>query len=362
MAFFRCVPPSPGGGGGGADDYYVSVNNNGVIEYPPLISTVTTGDGLFYQAKDFNMPVKFGNRWAGYPQAFYCCYNFNSPVEIEPFDWNYALNGAGNTKRNMTVYNRGLSFASMFHSCQNFNLPMDLNNYIGISNYASMFFSCYKFNQPMYVPVEFTNNEILNVVSITAASMFASCRELNSRIVIKNVDGGSPRGTTRLMYTLTGLFQLSYNFNQPFYIDARNVNNVMADNMFQNCNHMKQPLLFEFHNIRNIVAMRNMFLNAKSYPTDIVFNFTNVPEWNVQRFFNNAYYPTTAGLNYRVNIYTSDVESFKTFPWIAMASESWYAVTNGYRLGTSGNIYLLNNVSDGVNKFWEYYNNFYNIT
>lgn len=362
MPFYRCMPPSSGGGGGGGDygdlvNQYVTINNNGNIEFPPMAFNMGAVDGLFTHATKFNLPVRFGNRAPLYKYAFFNCQNFNSPVTIDPIDVETVY---GNNPANHNMYSlwRGFDAMNMFYLCYNFNQPIDLTNLQSIYMFTSMFFGCKNFNQPVNVPTALVHNQYINQQVKGIASMFAACSNLNSRIILENADGG---GQTASQLSAARLFQSCYNFNQPFYLVANNFNVVTFDSGFEACNNMRQPVLFELHGIKQWVNFRNVFLNCKCYPPDIIFNFSNVNAFNTVRILNNAYYSSKSP---RLNVYTSNVELFKNLPWTETSGGSaFYPTTNGYRgPGTDGNLFLLNNVSDGVNKFWDYYNNFYNIT
>lgn len=343
-----------GGGGGGVDETLVTYNVNGTLKMPPYIGIAASDSGLFYGANNFNYPVRFGNHacFALY-RAFELCNSLNSEIIIDEPDWEWFQTQSANEIRKFTFPNKGVEVNLLFNSCKNFNRPFELRPWM--RNPVAVFQGCSIYNYPVNIPDPISNSYINTIgFGVPCASMFSGAWAFNSRV-------NFPRNNVIGNIGVQSMFQSTNLFNQPIYIKCAN-GRIFLDSMFQHAQNFRDMILIDFTNETGLITMNTMFNNAKARATDIILNYTNTTAMIVRGVnICRNYYKYE---NKRINIYVKDPALFTALAWenYGAASTSYFAATtNGY-YNASMNVYILTNVSDGVNKFWDHYNTLYGIT
>lgn len=335
MAFFRCMPPASSGGGGGEVEPDIILGSNNI--YLPSVTTVNKTK--INWSSEINEPVIISNKVASCESMFNGWSTFNSPVTFS------------NSWDNIVIPRR--SYSNMFYGCAAFNQPIDVPNHKVPTDFSSMFYGCTALN----ANINLTDTEGVS----SFENVFFDCITLNKRLNFGNICNSSGGLSARNMF---------YNcraFNQPLYFNCNNLGLVTFDNAFINTREMYSPVLITATNVR-ILYMRKMLNNSKGI-SDLILNITTNNTSNNAHLFMIDFNDMLGGRlssqqPNRINIYTPFIADMITnnnaTHFINGYNLTWTTMTNGY-YNISQNLYLYTNVSDGVNKFWDYYNNFYNI-
>lgn len=308
MPFYRCSMPSSSGGGGGgsADDYVKITHTNGDTMYPKI------NTGSLYKAGITSGTFKdihIGN-------SIYSCYLMFDKVIFT-------------CEESVIIPDSVVDTSYMFNSTRYFNAPVTIGN--NVTNVSAMFYGANGFNQPVHLPDSVT----------FAPMMFYASNSFNSKVTFGN-----------RIYNIAQMFAVTSVFNKPFIIPTTNYtgNNITAASILQSANNFNSPILIEEPNIAISYGLRH----DKNFGSNIIFNASTlaIAQTNVRALFNN----TNASI--RKNIYAYNLTPFMgttTSNSLTNLAMTWTATTNGY-YNASHNIYLLNNVSDALNDFWNVYN------
>ena len=425
MAFFRCMPPASSGGGGGDSSYGVQIDYgngeylnfqylyfarlpiygstfnspvkiakdvislNGIVMgcaglnspvtfdtpeddynyYQNMYNDIATktgvaltaggmavigdGSGMFTGCSVFNQPISLDNRFRNMAYMFNNCQAFNQPVKIP--------------KSAITV-------SAMFYNCIVFNSIVDFSECDsrngGQLNYMSaMFSNCQNFNQPVNLPLipsyDYAPSPGGSGNVAAYQSIFYNCTNFNSKfsLKVKNMFTGN----------FSGFMKNCTNYNIPLYIDGSESDRLFLDDAFTYMCNFRQPMLIEFNPGGPTFTARNMFNRLTTStpmnhnrPTDLIFHNlnSNLTVSSAGSWTRNMLIGCSERTNQRINIYIPVLE-YLTYMNNALGiigkAVTWTSMTNGLYNATY-NVYLYNNVQDGVNQFWDYYNNFYNIS
>ena len=357
MPFFRSSVATSGGGGSYNKEYiaFIGSDTKFAPNYQPLMNM---GQGWHsFSFNNFNAKmneiteIKIGKRVLSLSNSF----------------WNTNINAVFN------MYNATFLFSTYYTlaQCNNFNSPVIFPNNTSLTytrfpggtqffqNYPSfsyMFSNCRNYNQPTTVRFHEISTPDNKMITINMSGMFSGCNNFNSRLVFdfdrlyKNTTNLS---LARVLYSCSSLFFFmagSYsNFNQPMVFKGGLQN---ADRVFCNCPYFNQPVVFDVGFASGTPNLSSAF-NCLNMKSDIIILNGN-HAMNVNNFLRSG------RNNASINIYTENISKFQSASNLFnnRSSLTWTSVTNGV-YNEMYNVYLLNNVSDGLNAFNEYYYNFY---
>lgn len=326
MPFYRCVPPSSGGGGGGNDAGVISVNYNGDIITPFIYNIsgagVDNASSNMFSRANFNYPITIGNKIASVDSLLTACTNFNSSITFDD--------------------NSVVKYLSAFlYSCHNFNQPINFPINAGIFNVAQLFVNCHIFNQNLNIQFGAIGQ------AHNAYAMLQGCENFNSRVNFR-IKNNSVVGCS---YQMT--FDGCTSFNQPV-IFKRAASMALA---LRNCTSFDQPIVVDCcTNNKFAVSSLNTFFGAKrSLDRKIIIN-NHYVNYKFNRM--NVGDNTTIYVSSFANFVSNSCYGLVTGSDLSNNASNWTAVTNGYK-HKSYNVYIYQNVSDGLNWFNNYYYNFY---
>lgn len=184
------------------------------------------------------------------------------------------------------------------------------------------------FNRPVVFP-----NSVIEAPSAFINSCF------NSKVTI-----------SENTYNVYGMFFHTKTYNVPIYVPyiPKGGKILYAGRIASNSLVFNSPILIE----SNSFMLNNGIDNSKNFASDVIINNTILNTVNVASIFRN----TSPSLTKRIYIHNlnkiTDLTSANT---VIGAAITWTATTNGY-YNAANNIYILNNVSDAANNFWNAYN------
>ena len=171
-------------------------------------SRVTTFEGMFYRADNFNEDI---NKW-----------NTSSVTNM----------------------------VDMFEGAKSFNQPLDKWDTSSVINMRSMFFHARKFNQPLY---KWDTSSVTNM-----RAMFGGATNFNQPL---------NKWDTSNVTNMSGMFMNATNFNQPLNEwDTSSVTNMSS--MFWGAKSFNQPL--DKWDTSRVTDMKFMFLDAKNFNQNLM--------------------------------------------------------------------------------------------
>lgn len=337
MPFYRCMVPNTGGGSGGGDDYLYYMDNGEKI-YPKIKSI------RFDSIENFNSPVNIGNNIGDITSIFSECNMYNQPTIIpsSATKCNYAFYNCKNFNSPVTLYNGIEYMYDMFDGCSNFNQPITI--FPSVKSISGLLSRCYNYNSQITM-----QSNLFDSIK----NLFLSCHNYNKFMVMPNS-----------IRDLEAAFQNCDEFNFPVklrYDVAVNNGFFTAYNAFRGCYNLRSPIMIDIDSSMNVngsVNLSFMFANSDNISTIIFNGLYGKTKINVQCMLGKrpSYYD---GIS-RLNIYTDNISAFMEVTnsySLVNNTISWTAITNGY--GSSYyNIYLYNNVQDGMNWFNNIYNQY----
>ena len=317
MPFYRCMNPT-GGSGGSESCEHIVVNYDGSNYAMPLLSYNRLSDltqNVHGNNSTFNCPTTIGSAMVKADNLFADCYNFNSPVD---------MSNATNL----------ISANQMFYLCYNYNQPTVFPN--NVRDYFSTFRACLNYNQPTELFVSNNNTYPVNIIGT-----FMQCDELNSRIDI------TPIGNN-IICVYDRIFYHADKFNQPMIFK----NTGTLNQIFEHASSMRCPIVIDFaKGTENAVTGNNCAWDGCVINNIIILNYVNQTitwQGSAQQvtFYVNDPYTFVNRCRY---LYRQGAERYNYIP-----------IENGLQADVSYyNIRVLNNVSDGLNYFNEFYYNYY---
>ena len=259
---------------------------------------------------------------------------FNAPVNIlSGTAMNYMFSSFTRFNQPLTIPSTVQQLVSTFNSCTSFNQPVVIPE-VAV-NCMNMFSNCGVFNQFMYIPASVTN----------ASLMFNNCMRFDSPVIFN-------KSATMYAYAnVVSMFSMCRNLNSPVIFHEKALNSCIS--MFMNCNKFNQPVLVP----ASVNNCQGMFKFANNMRSDIILNGT----FQGTSVATKGMITAVTGKP-SLNIYCSNLSAINgtsTTYSITGAAITWEAVTNGYYNATY-NIYLLNNVQDGLDKYNNYMNDYWN--
>lgn len=307
MPFYRCTPPSSGGGGGGGsvniDDYLTYFDDNGNKKYFTSFKVQFTANN---DTLKFDDSTLINNIYIDVapPNTYTMRIGKNitsAPSFLSGRTWDMGI-----------IIENGLRNADMMFSRANVHHPISFPE--SCTRYLQTFSGVTtSFNSK----VTFACNYIEN-----GYAMFNNCRNFNIPILFP-LDSGN---CSNIQYALLNCL----NYNSPILIKSNNVN---ASGLTYGCANMFSDIIFD--------------CSAPLPTTAIYYN---------KMLYKGAASATTNRA--RANIYARDLAPFmqSNVGLTNGAVLTWATTTNGY-YNALFNVYLLNNVQDAVNNFYNIYNN-----
>lgn len=356
MPFYRSVLEGSGGGGGGGGGTspYVTISTTGEM---PIVDAFNFAYYNSYSEHDVNVfgsinKITFGN---AINSAYYMFAGRNS------FNADIDCSNATNL----------LNMQSLCEDVDEFNSNIIFPNNINAqleSEYSSVSFSCgsilsrcYNYDKPINFKVHdiCTGNELASYADFSYA--LSNCNKFNSRVVFdlkKYQRNSSNSELDVIQYQCRETFDNCSMFNQPVIFPAglQDISGV-----FNNCFNFNQPVVFDLYGMGYYVYFTNLFRNLPNMCSDIIFlNSENlIAQTNMfGNFVNNSRSNT-------INIYIDNVSGIKSNNITGQGSITWTETASPFGYTTYSNsaykISIIDNAQYGLDKFNNYYNNFYNI-
>jgi len=353
MPFYRSVLAG-GGSGGGGNSPYVTFESRGALPTITLarfssnndeeITKLTLGNQVFNASSfcqeaswqsiyhdNFNASIDLNNaeRLAEAACFLESCPDFNSPVTFPNFSYgNYYSWGEGNSS--------SMNYSYFFNNCQNYNQPTTL-----------------RFHE-----VSSTDNE---GAYLSMECFFADCYSFNSRVIF-DFDKANKSTTNSeeamIQYSCGAMFAGCNHFNQPLIFPA-GITNTMS--MFYNCENFNQPVVFDLNLGAYYISFSELFRTAPNMCADIIFLNSNNMKYQDHMFdylVNNTRSNT-------INIFIDNVTGIKNNNLTGQGTITWTEYASPYGYTTYANsaykIQIIDNAQYGLDKFNNYYNNFYNL-
>ena len=364
MPFFRSNYGASGGGDGGEDTWnesYLEIisNNNFFTDYPLKLEVNTELFLLNNYGWDIESLQEFrvGN-----------CVRLLSSV-FSGYRSGSLFNGIVNLQGATSLYSAG----SLMNNCSRFNSTVIFPDYIrpydkvypdgpNISSGSQMSFyqfmnGCYNYNQPIHIKLREMSSPSNANIYASLGLFFNGCSNLNSKVTFEfdkyNKDPNSI-ANSYIEYSCSNMFNGCYKFNQPMIFP---IGITSSGNIFNYCSNFDQPVVFDtgYYNTYSYFGAANCFYCAPNMRSDIIF--TNVSD-TTNMWINKLIYSTNNSRS--INIYSNNIEKITAVNDLiyGVSEITWSEVTNGV-YNEMYNIYVLNNVSDGLNTFNNYYYNFY---
>ena len=370
MPFFRSRLASSGGGEGGEDhweDNYISISdsNNIFSDYPALMSVTVQTFNLNQYSYDINSlkEVRVGKRVTNFYDVF------SGYRSMSMFNGKVNLYGAESLVYARGIVNNCYLFNStvIFPDHTNAVIPLyyggpEYNYGSGVSNYISfygIFNQCTAYNRDTAIRLHETSVPDDRVVRLDIGYMFNRCTSFNSKVTLdfdRYYKNNENIQCSSVIYNCMYMFSNCFYFNQPM-IFPKGVN--YGYYLFNGCYDFNQPVVFDCGLSQDItMVLTNCLYDATNMKSDIIL--TNVNDDSLLVLSN--FVQVTDNTN-SINIYSNntDIISSTVNLCVGGGTMSWTSVTNGV-YNELYNIYVLNNVSDGLNAFNSYYYDFYGVS
>ena len=358
MPFFRSNLIRSGGGGGGSyNENYVSFigSDNTFTDYAPIMnmSCYVFNFNQYNAISNEITEVKIGNRVNIIQgQGWLNRLNINATINLH----NATL---------LSSVNMALTW------CNNFNAPVIFPNNISLTytqypgtqlyqnypSYTYFFDNCVNYNTATNIrfhEISTPNNKIIN---LNLSYMFSGCTNYNARTLFdfdRLYKNESSMPYSKILYYCSFMFYKMYggmSFNQPmiFPMGLQHANGV-----FGSCASFNQPVVFDLGGLNGSTTCNlSSAFNSMHMKSDIIILNGNRP-LNANNLLRNG------RNNVSVNIYCENVSRIQAAQNLfnGKPTLTWTSVTNGV-YNAVYNVYILNNVSDGLNAFNAYYYDFY---
>ena len=357
MPFYRSVlEGSGGGGGGGTSSQYVSFTTDydlPVIENISFEYNYDDYSGYYNNVYGNITKVQIGNAVSNAYYMFGSRSNFNANID---FSNATRLINASSMMEQCYDYNALVTFPT----CTNIRLDDEWSSlYV---TYSSLFYGCGNYNQPVtfFLNDVSTNDNQESFISLDSA--FSGCINFDSRVsfnFIKHNINAANTNLSGVQYSCRGLFSYCNKFNQPMIFPPRLSD---IESAFDNCNNFNQPVVFDLYGMGDYFTFRNLFRNIPNMCSDIVILNSNnylISRDNMFNFMVNNNRTNT------ITIYIDNVSEIKNSNIAGTGALTWTETATPYGYGAYSNytykITIADNAQYGLDKFNNYYNNFYNI-
>ena len=355
MPFYRSVleNSSGGGGGGGEQSPYVTISTTGDM---PIMDEFNFAYYNSYSEYDVNVFASINNVTIGNAvNGIYYMFGYKNS-----FNANIDCFNATNLTNMSSLCEDAYEFNSNIIFPNNINVVLDDEYSISFSC-SGMLSRCYNFDKPINFRIHdiCTNNETPSYADFSG--VFSNCNKFNSQVVFdlqKYQRNSENYELDAIQYQCRLMFENCFMFNQPVRFPAGLQDIEMA---FQNCFNFNQPVVFDLYGMGYYTYFTNLFKDLPNMCSDIVFFNSNhlIAQTNMfGSLVNNSRSNT-------INIYIDNVAGIKSNNLTGQGSITWTESSSPYGYTTYSNsaykIQIIDNEQYGLDKFNNYYNNFYNI-